>query len=99
MRQQQKIIIWPSYFDSTKTRKDGRRVTENLAVASPRVGEVKEAAEKVGLVTEIVTDTCHPKTPWLRTGMLLVVKRGSKEQIIKTIGKQLSKIRSISSSE
>jgi len=94
MRKQDKIIIWPAYFDSTKTRSDGRRIPKNLAVPSPKILEVKEAAEKLGLHYELVLDAGYPKTPWLKTGMLLMTKKETKKQIIKKIAKQLLKIRS-----
>jgi len=94
MRKQDKIIIWPAYFDSTKTRSDGRRIPKSLAVPSPKILEVKEAAEKLGLDYELVLDAGYPKTPWLKTGMLLVTKKETKKQIIKKIAKQLLKIRS-----
>jgi signal recognition particle subunit SRP19 len=96
VRQQDKIIIWPAYFDSTKTRNDGRRVPKNLAVSSPRIVEVKEAAEKLGLPHELVVDAGYCKTPWLKTGMILVEKKGSKGQIVPLIAKQLLKMRSTS---
>jgi signal recognition particle subunit SRP19 len=96
VRQQEKIIIWPAYFDSTKTRNDGRRVPKNLAVPSPRIVEVKEAAEKLGLPHELVVDAGYSKTPWLKTGMILVKKKGSKGQIVSLIAKQLLKMRSTS---
>ena len=94
MRQQDKIIIWPTYFDSTKTRNDGRRVSRNLAVASPKIIEVKEAAEKLGLAHELVANVGYSKTPWLKTGMVLVKKKGSKGQVVLLIAKQLMKMRS-----
>ena len=94
MRQQEKIIIWPAYFDSTKTRNDGRRVPRNLAVPSPRIVEVEEAAGKLGLSHEIVADVGYPKTPWLKTGMILVKRKGSKNEIILIIARQLLKVRS-----
>ena len=94
MRKQDKIIIWPVYFDSTKTRGNGRRVPKSLAVPSPKVLEIKEAVEKLGLSYEVVLDAGYPKTPWLKTGMLLVTKKESKEKVIRKIGKQLLKIRS-----
>lgn len=93
MRQQEKIIIWPAYFDSTKTRNDGRRVPKNLAVPIPKISEVKEAAEKLGLPHELVADVGYSKTPWLKTGMILVKKKGSKGQIVLLIAKQLLKVR------
>jgi signal recognition particle subunit SRP19 len=95
MRKQDKIIVWPTYFDSTKTRKDGRRVPKDLAVSSPKILEIKEVAEKLHLECETVMDVAHPKTPWLKTGMLLAKKNESKEQMIKKIAKQLVKIRSV----
>ena len=94
MRQQDKIIIWPAYFDSTKARNDGRRVSKNLAVPSPRIDEVKQAAEKLGLAHELVADVGYAKTPWLKTGMILVKKKGSKGQVVLLIAKQLVKMRS-----
>jgi signal recognition particle subunit SRP19 len=94
MRKQDKIIIWPAYFDSTKTRKDGRRVPKNLSVPSPKILEIKNAVEKLGLEHELVTDAGYPKTPWLKTGKLLVKKKEAKEQVIRKIAKQLLKIQS-----
>ena len=94
MRQQQKIIIWPAYFDLTRTRNDGRRVPKNLAVASPRIEEVKEAAQKLGLPHELVADVSYSKVPWVKTGMILVSRKGSKNQVILLIAKQLLKTRS-----
>ncbi len=94
MRKQDKIIIWPAYFDSTKTRKNGRRVAKNLAVVSPRVTEIKDAAEKLRLSCEIVTDVAYPKMPWLKTGMLLAQKKQSKDRTISEIAKLLLKNRS-----
>ena len=94
MRKQDKIIIWPAYFDSTKTRGEGRRIPKSLAVPSPKITEISDAAEKLGLECEAVLDVGYPKTPWLKTGMLLVKKSESKEKIIKKIAKNLQKIRS-----
>jgi len=93
MRKQDKIIIWPAYFDSTKTRKDGRRIPKNLAVPSPKILEIKDSVEKIGLEYELVQDAGYPKTPLLKTGVILVKKNAAKDQIIRKIAKQLSKNR------
>jgi signal recognition particle subunit SRP19 len=93
MRKQEKAIIWPAYFDLTKTRKKGRRVPRRLAVNSPKILEVQEAAQKLGLELEVLPNKSYPKTPWVKTDMLLVEKKGSKEQIINRIAKQLLKAR------
>jgi signal recognition particle subunit SRP19 len=94
MRKQDKFIIWPAYFDQSKTRKDGRRVSKSLAVHNPKIDEVKLATEKLGLRHEVVTEASYPKTPWVKTGMILVEKQGSKEQVIRRIAGKLLKIRS-----
>jgi len=94
MRKQDKAIIWPAYFDLARTRREGRRVPKSLAVQSPKIVEIKEAVEKLGLRHEIAMESGYPKTPWVKTGMMMVEKQGSKEQTIRKIAKQLLKIRS-----
>jgi signal recognition particle subunit SRP19 len=97
MRQQEKVIVWPTYFDSTRTRKQGRRVPKNLASSSPQIQELKTAAEKLQLNCELVADVTYPKTPWLKTGMILVKKKNTKSELIKNIAKQLLKTRNVAS--
>ncbi len=95
MRQQDRVIMWPVYFDSAKTRKNGRRVAMNLTVQMPRASEIKEAADKLRLTSELVSDSGYAKTPWLKVGMVLVKKgKESKEEIILKIARQLQKNRS-----
>ena len=94
MRKLDKAIIWPIYFDISKTRKKGRRVPKNLAVQSPKIDELKEAVDKLGLKNEVKLEAHFPKMPWAKTGMLLVEKKEAKEKIIQKIAKQLVKIKS-----
>lgn len=93
MRKLDKAIIWPIYFDSSKTRKKGRRVAKNMAVQFPKIIEVKEAVDKLCLKSEINLEAHFPKMPWAKTGMLLVEKREAKEKIIQKIAKQLVRIK------
>jgi signal recognition particle subunit SRP19 len=94
MRKQDKVIIWPAYFDQTKTREKGRRVPKSLAVQHPKIVEVKMAVERLGLKHEFAPEAGYPKTPWLKTGMIMVEKKGSKERVIRKIANQLLKMRS-----
>jgi signal recognition particle subunit SRP19 len=87
-------IIWPIYFDCNKTRKEGRRVSKNCAVQSPKIDELKLAADKLGLENELNIEAHFPKTPWSKTGMLIVAKNEPKEAIIQKLAKQLTKIKS-----
>ncbi|MGB9854442.1 MAG: signal recognition particle subunit SRP19/SEC65 family protein [Candidatus Bathyarchaeales archaeon] len=93
MRKQGKVILWPAYFDATKARGEGRKISKNLAVPSPKILELKEAVERLGFEHELVLEASYPKTPWLKTGMLLIVKKEPKNQMMKKIAKQLLKIR------
>jgi len=92
VRKQEKVVIWPAYFDQSKTRKDGRRVSKSLSLHNPKIDEVELAVKKLGLKHEVVADASYPKTPWIKTGMILVEKQGSKEQVIQRIAGKISKI-------
>jgi signal recognition particle subunit SRP19 len=89
MRKQTKAIIWPAYFDQARTRKKGRRVPRNLAVQSPKIGELQDAALKLGLKPEVTAEVGYPKNPWSKSGQMLVEKKSPKEQIIRKLGRQL----------
>jgi signal recognition particle subunit SRP19 len=94
VRKLDKAIIWPIYFDTSKTRKEGRRVSKNIAVQSPKIDEIKLAADKLGLENEVNFNAHFPKNHWSKTGMLLVEKKEAKEKIIQKLAKQLVKIKS-----
>ena len=94
MRKLDKAIIWPIYFDINRTRKEGRRVPKNIAVQSPRIDELKQAVDKLGLKNEISIEAHFPRTHWAKSGMLLVEKKEAKQAIIQKIAKQLVKIKS-----
>jgi signal recognition particle subunit SEC65 len=64
-------------------------------VPSPKILEIKEAAEKLGLECELVSDAGYPKAPWLKTGMILVKKKEAKDQTLRKIARQLLKMRSV----
>jgi len=93
MRKQNKIVLWPVYFDFTKTRLEGRRVPKSLATPSPRLEELRKAVERLGLRPEIVADVAHPSSPWQKTGLLTVPKKGYKSEILRRIAKELLNIR------
>ena len=93
MRKQNKLVLWPVYFDSTKTRLEGRRVPKSLATPSPKLEEIRKAVERVGLRPEIVTDAAHPSSPWRKTGLLTVSKKGSKAETLQQVAKKLLEIR------
>ncbi len=93
MRKKDKIILWPVYFDSTKTRLKGRRVPKNLAISTPKLKEIQRAVKQTGLQSEVVLDAGYPSVPWQKTGLIVVSKGGSKTQTLRMVAKELLKIR------
>jgi len=65
-----------------------------MAVQSPKILEIKEAADKMGLQNEVNLEAHFPKAPWAKSGMLLIEKQEAKEKIIQKLAKQLLKIKS-----
>ena len=90
-----RIVLWPGYFNSKLSRKQGRRVSKDSSVANPTLDTLALAARSVGL-SKMKRDAeiSHPKRPSLKEGRLWLSKKdlqytlgvSSKEAAIKTIG-------------
>jgi len=94
MRKQNKIVVWPVYFDSTRARGRGRKIPKKYAVPNPKLEEICKALDKLKLKYEVVADAAYPKMPWRKTGVIYVEKRKeSKLKILKKIGETLVKVR------
>lgn len=95
MRKQGKVILWPVYFDRSRTKKEGRRVPKSLAVPNPRLKELQMAAEMLGLKPEVKADAAHPAIPWLKTGRLWVRKDKSKMNTLIRVADELARVRQL----
>jgi signal recognition particle subunit SRP19 len=98
MRKQEKYIIWPVYFDQSKTRSEGRKVSKSQAQSAPRLEEIQKAAQKLGLQPEIKPELAHPAQSWQKTGMLLINKKGTKLEIMRKIAREIATQRAQQSS-
>jgi signal recognition particle subunit SEC65 len=78
--------IWPTYFDSAKFRRKGRRVPKNLSVKSPRTALIIEAVKQLGLRYTV---------PGPQTGMILVEKKWSKAQTLRMIANKIPRSRGV----
>lgn len=92
MRARDKIILWPVYFDSSKTRSQGRRVPKKIAVPTPKLNDIQTAVEKLGLKCTIATELAYPRSPWGKTGHVSVSKGRSKNNLLNDIAESLRKI-------
>lgn len=89
MHEKNRIILWPVYFDSRRTRSEGRRVPKRLGTQSPKLSDIQKAAEQLGLVSEVVTDAVYPRSARRKTGYVSVLKSGPKNRLLKDIAEKL----------
>jgi len=92
MRRREEIVLWPVYFDSTRTRIEGRKVPKRLAKPSPTLSMLEKAAGNLGFSYEAVADAAYPRFPWKKNGLLLVKKTKPKKQIIAEVAQEISRL-------
>ena len=63
--------LYPVYFDSTRTRAQGRRVPRSLAVANPLAMDIVQACAGLRLQTVLEAGKLHPKD-WANPGRVKV---------------------------
>lgn len=89
-----KIIVWPAYIDSRKPRNKGRRIPRGIAVEAPKIGELVEAAKKLGLDSELIKEASLPHTWWEKTGYVIVDRKGKdKIKLLKDLAAHISSMR------
>lgn len=89
------LVIWPQYFDSTRSRKDGRRVSKVNAVQTPSAAEIALISRYVKLSPRLDENATHPSLPWEKCSRVLLRrptvkgKRISKQRLLRILGKRL----------
>ncbi|EAQ86937.1 hypothetical protein CHGG_08190 [Chaetomium globosum CBS 148.51] len=63
--------LYPVYFDATRTRAEGRRVSRSLAVANPLAIDIVQACAGLRLQTVLEAGKIHPKD-WANPGRVKV---------------------------
>lgn len=84
----QRIVIYPSYFDTNLSRREGRRVPLSLSVPNPSLDDLVKVCERLGLNPAVEHNKAHPRQPLLR-GRVIVDKRGSKLETLYHIARTL----------
>ncbi len=87
-------MVWPIYFDSTKSRSEGRMVSAQEGVKEPTLDDIITAALKAGLKPEIEREKRHPKTWHESSGRILIPKKGPKSEALKKISRSLKRKKS-----
>ncbi len=87
MRRKRKYVLYPEYFDSKRTRSQGRRVPIGAAVPEPTAKKILTAAKYLKLDPEIQSDKAYPRSWWEKNGRILVEKKWSKQKTVLEVAK------------
>ncbi len=90
---QNRIIVWPAYFDSSKTQREGRKLPKKLCVASPKVEEIVKAAEALGLNPQPDFEARYPRAWWAEKGYVVTDKIESKRKTLYRIAEKILEFR------
>lgn len=85
------VVLWPTYFEASRSRRDGRRVPQDLAVGNPSASAIRDAAQQLGYDASLDKAARHPSRPWEATGRVLVEEPGtSKEALLREVAEVLA---------
>lgn len=88
-RDDQRLVLWPRYFDRSSSRLHGRRLPLKNAVDTPTAEAIAKAAKSLGLNPVLEKTSSYPKLPWKQEGRVLVDKKKSKTELIRLIASRL----------
>ncbi|MDH5021261.1 signal recognition particle subunit SRP19 [Halobacterium rubrum] len=87
-------VIWPAYFDAALSRREGRRVPEDLAVEEPTVDEIATAVQQVGYDAVVERDVAYPRRHWEDAGRVLVKDADdSKNDVVQAVAAYVGALR------
>lgn len=87
-----KIVIYPQYLDSSKTRSEGRKISLKHAIPHPKVEEIIKASEKLGL-EPFVEDKKYCREWWVYTQRIIINKKDSKLKTLREISLKIKEMR------
>lgn len=82
-------ILYPCYFDASIKRRNGRRVSRGLASDRPTVNDIESALKQLHISYER-QDKSHPAFWWKHDGRIVVMFKGSKKELIRTVAANLN---------
>jgi signal recognition particle subunit SRP19 len=93
LRKSDRVIIFPIYIDSSKTRGDGRKISRSKGVNNPKLSEIAEACNALGFNVIVEENASHPSESIERRGLIRAIKRGSKIEMLEKIALQIKRLR------
>lgn len=95
MREKGKFVLWPQYFNTHMSRRDGRRLPKVLAISGVKTEEIYQAAIDLNLNPILQSDSAYPKNPWMRIGAVLIDKTKPKTSLLKDLAKRIRERRNL----
>jgi signal recognition particle subunit SRP19 len=89
------MVVWPANLDSSKSRRNGRKITKGAGIQAPRLEEIHEAAGRLSLDPEIVLAKSRPRTWWEKGGYAILAKKGVKADLLRSLAGDIKKARSV----
>ena len=86
-------VIWPAYLDAGKTRSEGRRVPQDVAVSDPTVEEIAAAVQQIGYDASIEREAIYPREYSARGRVIVKDVDDSKNDLIQAVAAYLAAIR------
>lgn len=87
----QRVVVYPTYFDRKASRRRGRKVPLKIALNNPTLEKIMKVCSKLGLNPVIESDKSHPRGS-IYKGRVIVDKRESKLKTIYLIASALKEI-------
>lgn len=76
--------VYPIYFDSNRSRAEGRRVGKEQAVANPLAREIVDAVQQLGLNVVFEPGKTHPKD-WSNPGRVRILLKEDGKQVARNV--------------
>ena len=94
MKDYDHVVLWLDYFNKNLKRRQGRKVSRELAVFDPTVQELIEAAKSAGLQfsdQEMNSEARFPRRSFVKSGYLMVAKKDDikKSQVIEEVADKM----------
>jgi signal recognition particle subunit SRP19 len=88
-KEEDKYVIWPIYFDRSKSRLNGRKIARKYAIEKPNSENIAKAAKSLGLHPILEKNATYPGKPWTKDGRVLIEKKDSKSKLLVQIANRL----------
>ena len=86
------IVLWPEYFDISRSRAEGRSLPKSLCVDKPDLDIIAKGAMILDLEYKIIEDAAYPSNSNEKNGCVRVEKgKMKKTTLLSKIGETLVK--------